>query len=437
MVERGELSEGHARAVLAVPDQAERRRFARRIVAQGMSVRAAERAARWSGARTKPRTKTPVDPALAARVKAGLERLTGLEVRVAVGQDRARLRRRARARGSSPRRSSAAEGCGRENHGPEPAPYSIEMSHSAAREPSGRMQNRAALLATACSLLAMLASAGAVAAGQRAADYPSLYVTFNANDTVTVALANGSPVGTPSGAPTTISPGTYNVLIADPTFVSDIQWDLAGPGVSLVSTCSYGEEPSESWVETFAAERHLHLARRQPALDGVHVRDLGDAGRLGQQRAGAADLDDADRERVERQVVLDRHRRLADRAVRGAPLVGTVSAAGTIRLTFGGKPVGTLKAGRYTFSITDESKKSGFTVQETGRPATTVTTSPFTGKKKQTIVLGAGQWFAYPSLRRQEDVLHRHLVMPGPEAAAAQARSSRGGSSSRAAARSS
>ena len=66
MVERGELSEGHARAVLAVPDHGERRRFARKVVAQGMSVRAAERAARWSGARTKPRTKTPVDPALAA-----------------------------------------------------------------------------------------------------------------------------------------------------------------------------------------------------------------------------------------------------------------------------------------------------------------------------------------------------------------------------------
>src|SRR5205085_4170570 len=45
MVERGELSEGHARAVLAVPDQGERRRLARKIVAQGMSVRAAERAA--------------------------------------------------------------------------------------------------------------------------------------------------------------------------------------------------------------------------------------------------------------------------------------------------------------------------------------------------------------------------------------------------------
>jgi ParB family transcriptional regulator, chromosome partitioning protein len=86
MVERGELSEGHARAVLAIPDHAERRRFARKIVAQGMSVRAAERAARWSGARTKPRTKTPVDPALARRIKVGLERLTGLEARVAAGK---------------------------------------------------------------------------------------------------------------------------------------------------------------------------------------------------------------------------------------------------------------------------------------------------------------------------------------------------------------
>jgi ParB family chromosome partitioning protein len=86
MVERGELSEGHARAVLAVPDQAERRRLARKIVSTGMSVRAAERAARWSGAHTKPRTKTSVDPALAARVKDGLQRLTGLEVRVALGR---------------------------------------------------------------------------------------------------------------------------------------------------------------------------------------------------------------------------------------------------------------------------------------------------------------------------------------------------------------
>ena len=86
MVERGELTEGHARAVLAVPGQAERRRLARKIVSQGLSVRAAERAARWSGARTKPRTKSHVDPVLAGRVKDGLRRLTGLDVRIAPGK---------------------------------------------------------------------------------------------------------------------------------------------------------------------------------------------------------------------------------------------------------------------------------------------------------------------------------------------------------------
>ena len=55
LVERGALTEGHARAVLAVPGDDERRALARRIVREGLSVRAAERAARWAGARTKPR----------------------------------------------------------------------------------------------------------------------------------------------------------------------------------------------------------------------------------------------------------------------------------------------------------------------------------------------------------------------------------------------
>jgi ParB family transcriptional regulator, chromosome partitioning protein len=86
LVERGQLSEGHARAVLAVPDHDERRRLARRIVRQGMSVRAAERAARWAGARTKPRRRQPVSPALAERARDALVRLTGTEPRVTAGR---------------------------------------------------------------------------------------------------------------------------------------------------------------------------------------------------------------------------------------------------------------------------------------------------------------------------------------------------------------
>ena len=84
MVERGQLTEGHARAVLAVPDHDERRRLARRIVRKGLSVRAAERAARWSGARTKPRRaaarSTPSSP---PRVRAAARAPDGRSARVA------------------------------------------------------------------------------------------------------------------------------------------------------------------------------------------------------------------------------------------------------------------------------------------------------------------------------------------------------------------
>jgi ParB family transcriptional regulator, chromosome partitioning protein len=83
MVERGQLTEGHARAVLAVPDHEGRRRLAREIVQKGLSVRAAEQRAKWAGARQRPRARTaPVDPALATRAREAVERLTGWRGRV-------------------------------------------------------------------------------------------------------------------------------------------------------------------------------------------------------------------------------------------------------------------------------------------------------------------------------------------------------------------
>ena len=85
MLARGELTEGHARAILAIPDDDARLRLAKRVSRDGLTVRATERAAREGGARRRPRS-TPVDPALAERVRGAAERLTGLPARVSAGK---------------------------------------------------------------------------------------------------------------------------------------------------------------------------------------------------------------------------------------------------------------------------------------------------------------------------------------------------------------
>jgi ParB family chromosome partitioning protein len=86
MVARGELTEGHARAVLALPDHDARKRLAKRIVRDGLSVRAAEKAAQEGGAARRPRVVAKVDPALAERARGAAERLTGLPARVSAGK---------------------------------------------------------------------------------------------------------------------------------------------------------------------------------------------------------------------------------------------------------------------------------------------------------------------------------------------------------------
>ena len=86
MLARGDISEGHARAVLSLPDDDARRRLARRIAKEGLTVRSAERAAQEGGAKRRPRRITFVDPALADRAKAAAELLTGLPSRISNGK---------------------------------------------------------------------------------------------------------------------------------------------------------------------------------------------------------------------------------------------------------------------------------------------------------------------------------------------------------------
>ncbi len=87
MLSRGELSEGHARAILALPNHDERKALARRAAKTGMSVRQVEQAARDGGAPRQRRPRpAPLEPGLVSRATAAAERLTGFHARVTPGK---------------------------------------------------------------------------------------------------------------------------------------------------------------------------------------------------------------------------------------------------------------------------------------------------------------------------------------------------------------
>ena len=78
-------------------------------------------------------------------------------------------------------------------------------------------------------------------------------------------------------------------------------------------------------------------------------------------------------------------------------LTALVSSAGRIALDLKGRPVTSLETGRYTIAVSDSSTTAGFTIQEIGHAATTLTGIAYRGKHSVTMRLAAGQWFAYPS----------------------------------------
>ena len=230
-------------------------------------------------------------------------------------------------------------------------------------------------------------------------DYPTIDVVFNANSTLTVTL-NGAQLGTSSGAPTVIPPGTYNMSLTDTALVSDVEFHLQGPGVNLISNMSYGEQISEVWVEVFAASStYTWKDDFKPATVWTFV--TSNAASVGTPNSGSAGASSG---KSSTPISSGKTGKSSSTDVVGSAivpfrgnLVGTVTASGAVSLKLSGKPVGNLKAGKYTFSIADGSKKAGFNLQQIKNSPITITTSAFTGKKRKTLTLKAGQWFFYPT----------------------------------------
>ena len=86
-------------------------------------------------------------------------------------------------------------------------------------------------------------------------------------------------------------------------------------------------------------------------------------------------------------------------------LIGAVGPGFTITLKKGTAKVKTLKAGKYTFVITDKASIHNFTIErEKGGPKIekTLTGTSFQGKKTVTVTLKKGSWKFYCSIHEPQ-----------------------------------
>jgi len=236
---------------------------------------------------------------------------------------------------------------------------------------------------------AVIGSAALVPAAA-AADPPPLYIVFHADHTFSAYLASGQVVGTTSGAPSVIPAGTYKLLVDD-TSDTDALFDLAGPGVKLVTDMTHGEDSMAAFVETFLpSSTYTYRDDMRPALVWTFVTSSETTGSTttGATSSGSPPSNG----KTQSSDIVGS----ALAPLRGT-LAGMVSAGGKLALTVHGKPVTSLKEGRYTVAIVDGSKALGFALRGFRGAPITITSAAFVGRKALTVALKPGRWFAYSS----------------------------------------
>jgi len=255
------------------------------------------------------------------------------------------------------------------------------------------------------ALAAAVAAAATVAAAwhARVGDtvLPTLRVDYTMGCTLTIEDDFGRRV-------TSIAPGTYQVHVVTPVPFAQIdlsgiddftacksfvQFQLSGPGVNLFTTLLDGDDDDDALTAEFRpSSSYVAVDLNRPAA----TRTVFTTTATGTPIAPASPYTPS--------ASLTGSTKSTDvvgSAIRSNPLrgtlAGTVDLAGKPKLVFKGKALGTLKGGRYTTTVTDDSKTAGLVLQLLGKTGKvvktlTVTDAGFVGKRTKTLTLDKGQW---------------------------------------------
>ncbi|HWE80855.1 MAG TPA: hypothetical protein VG265_04345 [Gaiellaceae bacterium] len=226
----------------------------------------------------------------------------------------------------------------------------------------------------------------------------SLEVAFSANDTIAVTLPDGATVGSTAGAPTVIPAGFYTIELTGPlnppTGLPYFQ--LTGPGVNVLSNLNEGGISFDTATVTFLPSSSYGWT--DDAISGVTHTFVTSSDVLGTAPGVAVSPHSgkpaASQDLVGSDVV----------PFRGV-LSGTVSAAGKVSVSFGGKRAAALRPGRYRVAISDSSSAVGFSLTKTGHRAKPLTTIRYRGRRTVSIDLTAGRWLVAAPAGAKSDVI--------------------------------
>jgi hypothetical protein len=243
---------------------------------------------------------------------------------------------------------------------------------------------------TRTALAVATATAIALGAGaERASAAGALNVTFNLNHTISLTTTSGSPVGTTSGAPTQIASGQYSLDFDDSVGVSGPSFMLTGPGVNISESLTLGEYPSGTLAAVFSpnstytwwdGETPGIVFTFQTTSQSVGVQANGSQG-SGGSTSSSGSGSTSQKDIVGSGLV----------PFRGS-LDAIVFASGKVSLSHNGNRVKTLKTGKWTFSVDDESKKAAFELQVLHGKTQTITTKTYVGNHDATVTLKPGRW---------------------------------------------
>jgi hypothetical protein len=270
------------------------------------------------------------------------------------------------------------------------------------------MANRVRLISVVVALVA--AAAVAVPAGTAARRdnapqvLPALYVKYTMNCTFQIVDDAGAPV-------TTIPPGTYEVEVSTPIMFklavpqpgsadlapNDftgckgwVQFQLTGPGVNLFTTLDLGCDafytlpattfkPGATYTAQDLNQPNATRTTFQIATSGTPAVPNTPYGATSGKGIASQDIAGS-----------------GIKAPIKATLAGLVDAKGKPLLRIHGKPVSTVKAGRYKFSVNDLDPKAGLSLKAVSNAkVTALSGGEFVGYHTTTVQLTPGRWMYY------------------------------------------